>query len=82
MVERLGWRTGVEVVEVVDASPAAAAGLRPEDLIVEVGGEPVTGVGDLQRLLAGELVGQAVTVVAVRDGELIRVPVVPVELEL
>ena len=37
-------------------SPAARAGLRPEDLIVEVAGS-VTGVDDLQRLMVAELIG-------------------------
>ena len=36
-----GRDTGVEVVEVVDGSPADRAGLRPEDLIVAVDGDPV-----------------------------------------
>ena len=34
----LGRRNAVEVVEVVDGSPAAKAGLRPEDLIVALDG--------------------------------------------
>src|SRR3954453_20708167 len=35
---RLGRRNAVEVIEVVDGSPAALAGLRPEDLLVELDG--------------------------------------------
>jgi serine protease Do len=70
----------VEVVEVVEESPAAKAGLRPEDLIVDLNGQPVTGVDDLQRLMAGELIGERVTVGTVRNGRIQRVELVPVEL--
>src|SRR3954449_5226303 len=41
VASRLRRASGVEVVEVVDGSPAAQAGLRPEDLIVELNGIPV-----------------------------------------
>src|SRR4029077_20486112 len=41
VVSSLGRASGVEVVEVVEGSPAARAGLRPEDLIVELNGTPV-----------------------------------------
>ena len=47
----VGRDRAVEVVEVIDGSPAAHAGIRPEDLIVAVDGVPVRGVDDLQRLL-------------------------------
>jgi S1-C subfamily serine protease len=77
----VGQTTGVEVVEVVDGSPAATAGLRPEDLIVAVDGTPVSGADDLQRLMTGELIGQTVTATVLRRGERIRVPLVPAELE-
>jgi serine protease Do len=72
----------VEVVEVVESSPAAKAGLRPEDLIVDLNGEPVEGVDDLQRLMAGELIGQQVVLTTVRDGRVSKVELVPVELEV
>ena len=39
----------------IAGSPAARAGVRPEDLVVAVGDEPVHGVNDLQRLLTGDL---------------------------
>jgi serine protease Do len=77
---QLGRRAGVEVVEVADASPAARAGLRPEDLVVELGGAPVTGVGDLQRLMTEELIGNAVDVTVVREGSQLTVRLVPEEL--
>src|SRR5438128_7963183 len=48
---QLGRDSAIEVVEVVEGSPAARAGLRPEDLIVEVDGTPMADVGDLQRLM-------------------------------
>src|SRR5918996_1198521 len=54
VARRLGREAGVEVVDVVAGSPAALAGLRAEDLILDVGGTPVAGVDDVQRLLAGD----------------------------
>jgi serine protease Do len=72
----------VEVVEVVEGSPAAEASLRPEDLIVDLNGQPVEGVDDLQRLMAGELIGQKVVLTTVREGRLRSVELVPVELEV
>ena len=80
LVQTLGRRAGVEVVEVVDGSPAAGAGLRRGDVIVELGGEPVEGVGDLQRLMAAELIGRSVAVRVLRGGETISVAATPSEL--
>src|SRR5437588_2406533 len=45
----LGRRECVGVVNVVEGSPAAAAALRPEDMIVGGGGPPVQPCADLQR---------------------------------
>jgi S1-C subfamily serine protease len=77
---RLGRATGVEIVEVVEGSPAAAAGLRPEDLIVDLDAVPVASADDLQRLMAGELIGTSVTVRVVREGSLMELTLVPDEL--
>ena len=60
IASRLGRDKGIEVVEVVDGSPAARAGLRAEDLIVAVDGEPMGDVGDLQRLMVAERIGQGI----------------------
>ena len=80
LAARLGRKGAVEIVEVVEDSPAAAAGLRPEDLIVEVNGLPVEGVNDLQRLMAGELIGTDVKAQVFRGGKELEVTLVPLEL--
>jgi S1-C subfamily serine protease len=82
LARELGRAACVEVVEVVEASPAAKAGLRPEDLIVAVGGMPVEGADDLQRLMAGELIGERLTAAVVREGRQLEVELVPVELDV
>jgi S1-C subfamily serine protease len=75
-----GARTAVEVVEVVEDSPAAQAGLRAEDLVLEVAGEPVLQVHDLQRLLDASRIGEATELVVLRGGRELRLEVVPGEL--
>jgi S1-C subfamily serine protease len=81
IASRLGREKGIEVVEVVSGSPAARAGLRAEDLIVAVAGEPMGDVGDLQRLMVAERIGQGIEVEVVRDGGLLKVDLIPRELE-
>ena len=78
---RLGRDQGIEVVEVVSGSPAARAGLRAEDLIVDVDGEAMADVGDLQRLMVAERIGQEVEVHVVRDGASLKLDLIPRELE-
>jgi len=80
--EQVGRPTGIEVVEVVRDSPAERAGLRPEDLIVAVDGHGVEGVDDLQRLMVGEAIGQAVTLRVLRAGRARELSIVPSELRI
>jgi S1-C subfamily serine protease len=70
----------VEVVEVIAGSPADAAGLRPEDLVVAVDGLPVRGVDDLHRLMTEERIGVTSDVEIVRQGSLAHVRLTPREL--
>jgi S1-C subfamily serine protease len=70
----------IEVVEIVDHSPADRAGLRPEDLIVEVDGRRVSDVSDLQRLMVADLIGVAVPLTVLRHGAVERLEIVPEEL--
>jgi S1-C subfamily serine protease len=75
-----GREAGVEIVEVVSGSPADRAGLRPEDLILDVDGEPVSSARDLQRLMAGEAIGREVAITVFRDGRVSTVRATPIEL--
>jgi len=81
LAERLGRRRGLEVVQLLEGSPASAAGVRAGDVIVELDGRPIEGVGDLQRVMVGEMVGRRVPVGLERDGAMVQVDVVPVELD-
>jgi serine protease Do len=80
VASRIGRESGVEVVEVVERSPAARAGLRPEDLIVELNGVPVQTVDDIQRLMVGELIGSQVHARVLRNGSERELDLVPAEL--
>lgn len=71
---------GVEVVEVMADSPAARAGVRPEDLILDVDGVPVRSADDLQRLMVEEAIGTTVSVRVQRSARTVTLEVTPVEL--
>jgi S1-C subfamily serine protease len=77
---RLGRQGGVEVVEVVEGSPAERAGLRAEDLIVELDGQPIERVDEVQRLMTGQAIGQPVAVKVLRGERLLDLEIRPVEL--
>ena len=77
---RFEIESAVEVVEVLPDSPAARAGLRPEDLIVSVDGHPTESVYDLQRLMVAELIGRRVPLTVVRDGRELELSLVPAEM--
>jgi S1-C subfamily serine protease len=73
--------SAVEVVEIVDGSPADLAGLRPEDLIVEVDGRSMSDVGELQRLMVAESIGRPLRARVIRGARDFTVEIVPVELD-
>jgi S1-C subfamily serine protease len=81
LAARLNRTRAVEVVDVVAGSPAAQAGLRPEDMIVAVDGASIESVDDLQRLMTGDSIGRALPVSVVRSGDELAIEVVPQELE-
>jgi serine protease Do len=81
LARKLGRTAGVEVVQVVEGGPADRAGMRPEDLIVELDGTPIEGMDTLQRVVVGELIGRAVPAKVVREGRERELELVPTELD-
>src|SRR4051812_40633855 len=68
VARELDVRDGIEIVEVVEGSPAAAAGLRPGDIVFGVGGDRVTGTRDIQRKMLADAIGKQTSIELVRDG--------------
>ena len=66
-------RQGVLVADVMKGGPAEAAGLRPGDIVVELGGDTIREVPELQRRVAAVAPGQTVALTIVRDRQ--RLPV-------
>jgi S1-C subfamily serine protease len=77
---RLSRSGGLEVIEVAEGSPAERAGLRPEDLIVELGGVPVQRADDVQRLMSETAIGRPLTVSLLRGGRWLELELLPTEL--
>jgi S1-C subfamily serine protease len=71
----------VEVIEVVPDSPAARAGVREGDLVLELDGSPVRSAADLQRMMVAELIGRRVPTLIWRAGEELRLELTPEELD-
>lgn len=80
VAQSTGRRRGVEVLSVVEPSPAQRAGLRPEDLVVAIDGLAVEDMVDLQRLMTGERVDRPVVLEVVRGGRTMALEATPVEL--
>jgi serine protease Do len=76
----LEQEAAVEVVEVVQDSPADRAGIRAEDLIVELDGVAIDDVNALQRLMVAELIGRRVPVSVVRGSRVLELELQPDEL--
>jgi membrane-associated protease RseP (regulator of RpoE activity) len=70
-----GTSEGVLVLNAREGTPAAGAGIRAGDVIVEAGGMEVRSIADLRRAVGqgqGQGQGQGVEVVVVRRGEKVR----------
>jgi S1-C subfamily serine protease len=77
---RLGRNSGVEVIEVAAESPAARAGVRPEDLLVELGGHPTERVDDVQRQMGAAAIGRPLSAKVLRGERWLELELMPVEL--
>jgi S1-C subfamily serine protease len=77
---RLERTSGVEIIEVSEGSPARRAGLRAEDLLVELDGVPVERVDDIQRLMTHDAIGRPMSARVLRGDRWLDVELAPVEL--
>ena len=70
--------SGAAVVQVMDDSPAAKAGIQPHDVIVSIDGKPIHGLAGLMQAVekAGE---KPAKVTIVREGKRQQVMVTPIE---
>jgi S1-C subfamily serine protease len=70
IARRAGIRNGGALIEVVtDGSGAAAAGLQPEDIIIEVEGRAIDSMSSLVVTIRSFRPGDTVDITYVRDGE-------------
>lgn len=60
---------GVMIAEVIQGTPAEAAGLRAEDLVVAIEGRPVVETRALQRIVGGTAAGRELRLVVLRGGQ-------------
>jgi S1-C subfamily serine protease len=80
VVDQAGQPQGAGVVSVTPGGPAATAGIRPGDVIVDVAGQATPSVQALGTVLAGQQPGQSVPVTVRRDAGQQTVTVVLGEL--
>ncbi len=76
-VARLGLREprGVLIRSVMPGEPADQGGVKPNDVIVALDGQPLAGPRDLQRAVATAPVGKKVKITLLRDGQETQVEV-------
>ncbi len=78
-LEGLPAPRGVLVLSVEPGSPAAGAGLRERDVIVGLGGHPLSSVDDIHRVLNEEAIGRPAAMVVLRDLKRLGLQIVPIE---
>lgn len=71
--------SGVLVVDVFGGSPAERGGLRKSDVIVGAAGEPINGIEDLLRILAGDVIDQVLSLRYLRHDQELFTTLKPVE---
>jgi S1-C subfamily serine protease len=77
---KVGAKTGLQVAQVVDASPAAAAGLRRGDILIQVDGTPIVTTTAVQKLMVADAIDRRIEITVWRNGALVDVIAYPREL--
>jgi len=80
VAEKYGRTDGLRLAEVISGSPAAQAGLRAGDLVLDVGRRQVRDAQGVQRQLFSEAIGVPLPVTVLRNGAMVDVVAVPTEL--
>jgi S1-C subfamily serine protease len=78
-ISHLSAPGAVLVTEIAPRSPAAAAELKPRDIIVGFGESVVSGIDDLQRLLTKESIDKATRLTVLRDGAPLTRWIIPID---
>ena len=71
-------RVGAQVAQVVEGSPAQAAGVQVGDLVTAVDGKPVMNMESLVALVRAGQVGRDMTLTVMRDGESLDLIITPI----
>lgn len=77
---KLAVDRGVLILQVLENTPAATAGLQPGDVILKVGGVPVNTASDVQEQVDGSKIGDLLTLEINREGEVLEIGVRPTTL--
>ncbi|WP_425616931.1 Do family serine endopeptidase [Anatilimnocola sp. NA78] len=77
LAEQLGLSTsqGALITDVQKDSPAAAAGMKSQDVVVEFAGQPVTSPRQLQAVVGRATLGSTQPLVVLRDGKRVTLQV-------
>ncbi len=75
----LACDTGVRIQSLESDSPAIAAGIARDDIVVGIDGAPIANVDDLQRALGADAIGRELGVVVLRRDRKVALAAVPRE---
>jgi S1-C subfamily serine protease len=76
---RLAAPSGVLVIAVSTGSPAARAGVREGDVMVDFSGHPIPSIDALHKLLTGDQIGAASRLTVLRGADKLVLPITPEE---
>ncbi|MFF1632501.1 S1C family serine protease [Leifsonia sp. NPDC058248] len=81
LAARIGSPTGLQVAGVSPGSPAAEAGLRRGDIVVELAGKHVVTATAVQQLMVEDAIDRPIEITVWRNGALVDAITVPRELD-
>lgn len=81
LAAKIGSPTGLQVAGVSPNSPAEEAGLRRGDVVVELAGKRVVTTTAVQQLMVENAIGKPIEITVWRNGALVDVIAVPLELD-